>query len=350
MVTITGTLVHATDGTPHQGAGYIAPTTPVLLDIGGDLVMLGGHTFALDEAGSFTVEVPATDEPGLTPTDFTYRVTIQPTGWATPLDVVFSAPQASDPLDLSDVVPVAISGGVPVIVGPEGPVGPTGPQGPQGETGATGATGPVGPQGDTGATGATGPQGATGATGPTGAKGDTGNPSVYELRGTGSPEGVVTAAVGTYYTDTAGTRGAWRWLKKSGAGSTGWVIESGDTGRRDVSSLLTAGLTTAPNGHCYLRRVDNLVEFSALVSCSAASVSTLLTIPVEFRPVAGPLVRPAAWTATATGAVLPLTVAGTYLDTEARTSSAIPNPGTVAYVGSWRTAAAWPSSLPGVAG
>jgi hypothetical protein len=48
--------------------------------------------------------------------------------------------------------------------------------------------------------------------------------------------------------------------------------------------------------------------------------------------------------------VLPLTVAGTYLDTEARTSSAIPNPGTVAYVGSWRTAAAWPSSLPGVAG
>ena len=63
-------------------------------------------------------------------------------------------------------------------------------------------------------------------------------PGEYELRGTGMPEGVVTAPVGTYYTDAAVTNGAWRWFKKSGTGSTGWIVDRGDTGWRDVSSWL----------------------------------------------------------------------------------------------------------------
>lgn len=46
--------------------------------------------------------------------------------------------------------------------------------------------------------------------------------------GTGSPEGVVAAPVGTAYTDTAGTNGAWQWLKKSGTGTTGWAVTHSD--------------------------------------------------------------------------------------------------------------------------
>lgn len=57
------------------------------------------------------------------------------------------------------------------------------------------------------------------------------------LTGTGSPEGVVAAPVGTEYLDTAGTRGAWRWLKTTGTGNTGWVVTYGDTGWRNITSL-----------------------------------------------------------------------------------------------------------------
>lgn len=42
--------------------------------------------------------------------------------------------------------------------------------------------------------------------------------------GTGSPEGVVTAAVGSIYLQTDGLDGATLWLKTSGVGNTGWVV------------------------------------------------------------------------------------------------------------------------------
>ena len=51
-------------------------------------------------------------------------------------------------------------------------------------------------------------------------------PVTMDLKGTGSPEGVVSAAVGTYYTDTAGTNGIWRYIKRTGTGNTGWVAEN----------------------------------------------------------------------------------------------------------------------------
>ena len=83
-----------------------------------------------------------------------------------------------------------------------------------------------------------------------------------EMRGTGMPEGVVTAAVGTYYTDTAGTNGAWRWLKTSGTGNTGWLVTVGDTGNRRVS-LTAAGEAGFP-GHTGLRmrRINSTITFS----------------------------------------------------------------------------------------
>ena len=55
-------------------------------------------------------------------------------------------------------------------------------------------------------------------------------------KGTGSPEGKVAAPVGSIYTDTAATNGAIRWIKTSGTGTTGWRVEYGDTGWRDITS------------------------------------------------------------------------------------------------------------------
>ena len=49
--------------------------------------------------------------------------------------------------------------------------------------------------------------------------------SVLWRTGSGSPEGVVTAAPGSMYTNTAGGAGATLYVKESGTGNTGWVAK-----------------------------------------------------------------------------------------------------------------------------
>jgi hypothetical protein len=43
------------------------------------------------------------------------------------------------------------------------------------------------------------------------------------IEGTGSPEGAVTARVGTYYANRSGGAGVSLWVKESGTGNTGWA-------------------------------------------------------------------------------------------------------------------------------
>lgn len=82
-------------------------------------------------------------------------------------------------------------------------------------------------------------------------------------RGTGSPEGVVTASVGTRYTDTAATTGAILWVKTTGTGNTGWKVAYGDTGWRDIAvSGAVAGFTVLG---ARIRRVGNTVSIANLV-------------------------------------------------------------------------------------
>lgn len=75
-----------------------------------------------------------------------------------------------------------------------------------------------------------------------------------QITGEGFPEGKVTAPIGTIYIDSRATNGALRWIKKSGAGNTGWVILSGDTGIKTYNSSLFFG-----GSRMYMRRVDNTV-------------------------------------------------------------------------------------------
>lgn len=67
--------------------------------------------------------------------------------------------------------------------------------------------------------------------------------SPQTLRGQGFPDGVVSAPPGTVYVDTTGKSGAWVWLKKSGAGSTGWFVTTGDTGWRNLNTLRASNFT-----------------------------------------------------------------------------------------------------------
>ena len=85
----------------------------------------------------------------------------------------------------------------------------------------------------------------------------TGGGSSREIVGEGFPEGKVVAPIGTIYVDTQVTNGALRWIKKSGSGNTGWVILSGDTGLKEVTSA-----TFKPGAKMYLRRINNVVTIS----------------------------------------------------------------------------------------
>lgn len=99
-----------------------------------------------------------------------------------------------------------------------------------------------------------------------------------ELRGAGQPHGI-TAPAGTYYTDTAGTAGAWRWIRTASR----WDVIHGDTGNRDLS----ASLTNMTSGEVIVSRTGNLVtlDFGALSPSAAfTSGSPMLILPAGFRP------------------------------------------------------------------
>ena len=198
------------------------------------------------------------------------------------------------------------------LKGKDGVDGQNGRDGQKGDKGDTGAAGPAGVAGATGAIGATGATGATGAAGrnatisvtnstqpcSTGLS-ITGNGTsnlglqftgknlpaggttnqvlgkktdddcdvewkdTYEIRGTGMPEGNVKASVGTYYTDTAATNGAIRWIKTRGSDKTGWKVVYGDTGWRSVPQILSTSMKASV---VKVRRINNTVYLYAALT------------------------------------------------------------------------------------
>lgn len=156
------------------------------------------------------------------------------------------------------------------------------PPGRPGDAGDRGKPGPAGPAGSltigsvTGGTDAaatiTGEPGAQvlnltlpkGAAGAPGAPGPASlAPNEFELRGNGSPYGVVTPpSAGVYYTDALGTCGAWRWIA-TGTDRYSWQVTHGDTQWRGAS--LPADVFT-PGSYFQLRRQNGLL----LVRCGLA--------------------------------------------------------------------------------
>ena len=94
------------------------------------------------------------------------------------------------------------------------------------------------------------------------------------LTGTGFPEGVIAAPVGTEYVDTAATNGAIKWIKATGTGNTGWVVTYGDTGWRNITALFPAGEgITGLAVFLRLTHSDVILRFTGTTSGSAAFLS-----------------------------------------------------------------------------
>lgn len=106
--------------------------------------------------------------------------------------------------------------------------------------------------------------------------------------GTGFPEGVVSAPVGSIYTDTAVTNGARKWEKVTGTGNTGWQVLSG----RVVKSIPLADLQNGwdyENGteaNARLTREGNLVTLTIPgigLRGTNATANIFYTIPAGYR-------------------------------------------------------------------
>ena len=78
----------------------------------------------------------------------------------------------------------------------------------------------------------------------------------HEIRGIGSPEGRITAEIGTTYVDVNVTNGALKWIKESGNGNTGWKVLIGDTGWRTLNTVSKLG-----NSFVKIRRVNDVVTY-----------------------------------------------------------------------------------------
>ena len=99
-------------------------------------------------------------------------------------------------------------------------------------------------------------------------------------QGQGFPEGIVTAPVGTRYVDTLATSGAIEWIKATGAGNTGWRVSTGDTGERNIASLLINGYT----GSFQVSRVGSIVFLSAIdIDATTGSGNVIATLPIGLR-------------------------------------------------------------------
>lgn len=167
---------------------------------------------------------------------------------------------------------------------------------------------------------------------------------VLYLTGSGFPNGVVSASVGSIYIDKAITNGASSWIKKSGTGNTGWQVLEGDTEWREVKSLLTNGYTAT---FVKLRRVNNQVRiaFEALSGSAATSDSVLLP-PLGFRQNGLIYTRPYLTTATNPATVFRATVGNnSILSLMGGTGLASAVYGDI----TWLTSEPWPTALPGTA-
>ena len=109
-----------------------------------------------------------------------------------------------------------------------------------------------------------------------------------DLSGTGTPEGVITAAPGSTWLQTDSTtdvKGWIRWVKATGTGNTGWVAgPESDTGWRDIESLLGGSWTATT---LRMRRVGPTVHVEALGLTGDVLTTQMVTLPSGFTgPVA----------------------------------------------------------------
>ena len=166
------------------------------------------------------------------------------------------------------------------------------------------------------------------------------------LSGTGTPEGVITAAPGSTWLQTDSTtdvKGWLRWIKATGTGNTGWVAgPEADTGMRDVSASLLNGWT----GTLTIQRVGKTVYlYGKGLSKTSATSDAVYSLLAGFRSEPqDDIVTTTGIDSGTDGAVGVYISASTAIGIRRSTLS-----GNARFTMIWTTTDPWPSSLPGSA-
>jgi hypothetical protein len=151
--TVIGTYI-SSRGIAGVGTISFTPTSTVT-DTDNAVVLSGATTVSLDGTGSFSLELPTTDNPLVSPAGWAYEVAIRINGVKSVNVRVFLPIGNGSDIDLFTQIARLVPTSTGYNVSSATTTTARGPIGPAGSTGATGATG-------AGATGATGPQGPTG--------------------------------------------------------------------------------------------------------------------------------------------------------------------------------------------
>ena len=85
----------------------------------------------------------------------------------------------------------------------------------------------------------------------------------YEIRGSGSPVGKVTATMGVRYVDTSKSQGAVRWTKTDANSNNGWKVLYGDTGWMSVPQILSPSMKASS---VKIRRINQTVYLKATIT------------------------------------------------------------------------------------
>lgn len=206
--------VHGTyanrEGQPSRGT--VRFESPQIVVIDDTIIEPTDIAIALDEGGAFSLLLPSTNDPDLTPTGWAWTVTeavgdlrrtfsiIVPFD-GPPIDLATVAPVVAPPI-IGSIIDYSLTAATPTTL-PAGAAATASisgtspnqvlhlglPEGPAGATGATGPAGPQGVQGDPGPTGATGATGAAGPAGPQGVQGDPGPAGATGATGAAGPAG-----------------------------------------------------------------------------------------------------------------------------------------------------------------
>lgn len=102
------------------------------------------------------------------------------------------------------------------------------------------------------------------------------------IHGTGFPNGVVSAPVGSTYIDRNATNGAIEWKKATGTSTTGWVVSVGDTGWRNLGQVWSQ-ITE----NILLRRIGNVCYVTSQgegLTISSTAVNSPRFMELGFRP------------------------------------------------------------------
>lgn len=78
------------------------------------------------------------------------------------------------------------------------------------------------------------------------------------ITGTGSPEGKVVADKDVTYIDTNRTLGAYKWVKTTAGGNTGWKVIEGDTGWVEITRATNRSGT---NIKVWIRRINDRITW-----------------------------------------------------------------------------------------